>query len=38
MKHQVIFDQDKCIGCGLCVKDCVSFDIEIQDGKAKSLQ
>lgn len=28
-------DKDKCIGCGLCVKDCFARDIEIVDGKAK---
>lgn len=30
----IIVDKDKCIGCGLCVKDCFVRDIEIQDGKA----
>ncbi len=33
-KHEVIIDTQKCIGCGLCAKDCVGFDIEIIDGKA----
>lgn len=28
-------DKDKCIGCGLCVKDCFVRDIELIDGKAK---
>jgi nitroreductase/NAD-dependent dihydropyrimidine dehydrogenase PreA subunit len=28
-------DKDKCIGCGLCVKDCFVRDIELTDGKAK---
>lgn len=37
MKHQVIIDKEKCIGCGLCVKDCVSFDIVLKDEKATSL-
>lgn len=27
-------DKEKCIGCGLCVKDCFPRDIEIVDGKA----
>lgn len=35
-KHQVIIDTEKCIGCGLCKKDCVGFDIDIVDGKAKA--
>lgn len=33
-EHQVIIDSDKCVGCGLCQKDCVGFDIKIVDGKA----
>ncbi len=33
-KHQVIIDKDKCVGCGLCKKDCVGFDIDIVEGKA----
>ncbi|GAB6167924.1 nitroreductase family protein [Clostridium carnis] len=28
-------NKDKCIGCGLCVKDCIVRDIELVDGKAK---
>ncbi len=31
---QVSIDAEKCIGCGLCVKDCVGFDIELVNGKA----
>lgn len=38
MAHQVIIDTDKCIGCGLCRKDCVSTNFEIEDGKAKLLR
>ena len=34
--HQVIIDTEKCIGCGLCQKDCVGFDIDMVDGKAKA--
>ena len=30
-RHQVIIDTEKCIGCGLCKKDCVGFDIDIVD-------
>ena len=26
---------EKCVGCGICVKDCFPNDIEIVDGKAK---
>lgn len=32
--HQVIIDTEKCIGCGLCKKDCVGFDIDIVNKKA----
>lgn len=31
---KVCIDKEKCIGCGLCKKDCVGFDIDIVDGKA----
>lgn len=34
VKHQVIIDTEKCVGCGLCKSDCVGSDIEIVDGKA----
>jgi len=30
-------DIDKCIGCGLCVKDCLCSDIKIIDSKASAL-
>ncbi len=33
--HEIIIDDGKCIGCGLCNKDCVSGAIEVIDGKAK---
>lgn len=32
--NKVIIDKDKCVGCGLCVKDCVGFDISIVENKA----
>ena len=32
--HQVIIDLEKCIGCGLCKRDCPGFDIELADKKA----
>lgn len=31
---KVVIDESKCIGCGLCAKDCVGFDISIIDKKA----
>ena len=30
----MIVDEEKCIGCGLCVKDCFPKDIEMIGGKA----
>ncbi len=37
-KHSIIIDQDKCIGCGLCKKDCVAANFKIEDGKAELLR
>lgn len=34
MKKHVYIDPSKCVGCGLCVKDCVGCDIELKNGKA----
>lgn len=31
----MIVDNEKCVGCGLCVKDCFANDIKIVDEKAK---
>lgn len=33
-EHKVVVDTSKCIGCGLCVKDCVTSEISIKKGKA----
>lgn len=33
-KQQVIINKEKCVGCGLCKKDCVGSDIDIVKGKA----
>lgn len=30
----VIIDQEKCIGCGKCAKDCIEFNIEVKEKKA----
>ncbi len=32
--NKVVIDYEKCVGCGLCVKDCVGFDIMLENGKA----
>lgn len=34
MNKQVNINPNKCIGCGLCVKDCVAFDLELVNKKA----
>ena len=31
----IIIDKEKCIGCGKCVKDCVSEKLAVIDGKAE---
>lgn len=31
----ILIDKEKCISCGLCVKDCISANIEIEGDKAK---
>lgn len=34
MNYKVIIDSEKCVGCGLCVKDCVASDIYLENKKA----
>lgn len=36
-EYQVIVDQETCIGCGLCCKDCPSHVLALRDGKAAVL-
>ena len=31
----VVVDKNKCIGCGMCQKDCVSSDIEMKENTQK---
>jgi len=33
-KHEVIIDPKKCIGCGLCEKDCPTYNIQVKNEKA----
>lgn len=35
MYSMVNIDNEKCIGCGLCVSDCIAENIIIKDGKAQ---
>ena len=30
----VVIDGEKCIGCGICAKDCPAGKIDVKDGKA----
>ncbi len=34
MKNVIRIDREKCIGCGLCVKDCPASFLSLQNGKA----
>lgn len=34
----ITINEEKCVGCGLCVKDCFTKDIEIIENKAKSRE
>ena len=33
----ITIDNDRCIGCGECAADCVAYNIEVVDGKARLL-
>ena len=30
----VVIDAEKCIGCGMCVKDCPADKLKLENGKA----
>lgn len=34
-RHHIKIDREKCIGCGLCEKDCVAHNMALEDGKAR---
>ncbi len=34
--NPILINEEKCIGCGLCVSDCVSSYLRIEGGKAKA--
>lgn len=36
--NPVIIDKEKCVGCGECVKDCVTGYLRIADGKAETKE
>lgn len=37
IKHNVIIDSEKCIGCGLCLKACAAHNLRLKDGKADTV-
>lgn len=36
-EHEITIEKEKCIGCGMCVRDCAARNIEIQNRKANIL-
>ena len=32
--NTIMIDKEKCVGCGLCVKDCVCAHLSLEDQKA----
>ncbi|MBR4078759.1 MAG: nitroreductase family protein [Christensenellaceae bacterium] len=36
--NRIIIDREKCIGCGLCVKDCVSAHLTLENQKARASE
>lgn len=33
-RHEVLIDEARCIGCGLCREDCPAANIVVEQGKA----
>lgn len=38
MEHIINIDEEKCIGCGMCVKDCPQLNISLNDDKKASIK
>lgn len=36
-KHQVLVDKSRCIGCGLCVRDCPVNHLQLRQQKAQTV-
>ena len=37
IRRIIEIDEDKCIGCGLCVQDCIAGNLKVENGKAEVL-
>jgi len=37
-RGELLFDADACVGCGLCVRDCPAFSLELLGDKEKGYQ
>lgn len=35
--HKIMIDKAKCVGCGICVEDCVAHNIEVENKKARII-
>ncbi|WP_310602337.1 nitroreductase family protein [Anaerosporobacter sp.] len=35
--HEIIIDKEKCTGCGMCKKECVAYNLTIEEKKAKAI-
>ena len=33
-EHRIEISHDKCIGCGMCVRDCPAYNLGLKDKKA----
>ncbi|MDD3252193.1 MAG: nitroreductase family protein [Lachnospiraceae bacterium] len=36
-KHQIVIDKSKCVGCKMCVNDCVAHNIVLKNNKANII-
>ena len=37
VRHVINIDKEKCIGCGMCEKDCIAHNIVVENHKAGVL-
>lgn len=36
-KHEILINKEKCIGCSMCVNDCVAHNIKLENKKATTI-